>query len=105
MLFRSMGCVLTPLASVAVDRSLVPLGAALLLDTDLPAQNGGRPGATQRFLGMVLAQDTGGAIKETRIDLFCGSGERADFLAGNMKQRAQAYVLVSRAVLPPTQVR
>lgn len=103
--FGSMGCVLTPLASVAVDRSLVPLGAALLLDTDLPAQNGGRPGATQRFLGLVLAQDTGGAIKETRIDLFCGSGERADFLAGNMKQRAQAYVLVSRAVLPPTQVR
>lgn len=101
--FGSMGGVLSPLASVAVDKSLVPLGAALLLDTDLPSpnngQNAGRANGGRRLFGLVLAQDTGGAIKETRIDLFCGSGERAEFLAGHMKQRAQAYVLVSKAAL------
>ncbi|WP_034628360.1 3D domain-containing protein, partial [Desulfocurvibacter africanus] len=52
-----------------------------------------------RFQSLVLAQDTGGAIKGTRFDLFCGSGEQAEFLAGHLQNEARMYVLVSKAAL------
>ena len=43
----------------------------------------------------MLNQDTGGAIKGPgRVDLFCGSGEWADYTAGNMTARGQLYFLV-----------
>jgi len=78
-----------------VDRSMVPLGAVFALDSILPGERGETP-----FRGLMLAQDTGGAIKETRVDLFCGSDGRAEFVAGNLKSRAQVLVLVSNRALP-----
>jgi membrane-bound lytic murein transglycosylase A len=42
-----------------------------------------------------LAQDKGGAIKGDRLDLFCGAGEMAAFLAGHMKEEAKVCILVS----------
>ena len=93
--YGSAGQVLTPLVSAAVDRSMVPLGAVFALDSILPGERGETP-----FRGLMLAQDTGGAIKETRVDLFCGSDGRAEFVAGNLKSRAQVLVLVSNRALP-----
>lgn len=93
--YGSAGQVLTPLVSAAVDRSMVPLGAVFALDSRLPGERGEIP-----FQGLMLAQDTGGAIKETRVDLFCGSDSRAEFVAGNLKSQAQVLVLVSNRALP-----
>jgi membrane-bound lytic murein transglycosylase A len=42
-----------------------------------------------------LAQDRGGAIKGDHLDLFCGAGEMAAFLAGHMKEKASVCILVS----------
>lgn len=93
--YGSAGQVLTPFVSAAVDRGVMPLGAVFALDTRLPAPEGGE----ERFRGLMLAQDTGGAIKQTRVDLFCGSDERGEFVAGRLKSQARVMVLVSKRVL------
>jgi membrane-bound lytic murein transglycosylase A len=99
--FGSMGSLLTPMGSIAVDRSLVPLGAALAMTTPLPVPPQGGPG---RLSGLMLAQDTGGAIVGNHVDLFCGSGPYAEFVSGRMKNPGQLHLLVSNralAELPP----
>ncbi|MDD4951770.1 MAG: MltA domain-containing protein [Desulfovibrionaceae bacterium] len=101
--YGSMGKVLTPMVSLAVDRGLAPMGAAFFLDADMPVDQG--PGAEpglRDLAGLVLAQDTGGAIKGARADLFCGSDRSAEFAAGRLKHRAGLYLLVSRKVLAET---
>jgi membrane-bound lytic murein transglycosylase A len=65
----AQGTVLTPGRSLAVDPAFVALGTPLWLDAEHPA--GG-----QRLRRLVIAQDTGGAIKgPVRGDLFWGYGE------------------------------
>ncbi|WP_051202702.1 murein transglycosylase A [Desulfovibrio aminophilus] len=93
--YGSAGQVLTPFVSAAVDRGVMPLGAVFALDTRLPVPAGGE----ERFRGLMLAQDTGGAIKQTRVDLFCGSDERGEFVAGRLKSQARVMVVVSKRVL------
>lgn len=88
----SMGRALTPYVSCAVDRTVFPLGGLVVMDTLLPTADGGEREAT----GLLLAQDTGGAIKEARLDLFCGSGPEGAYLAGHMKNRAELYLLLPR---------
>lgn len=93
--YGSIGRTLTPFVSVAVDPKTIPLGALLALDTELPAGDG----VTTPFAGLMLAQDTGGAIKGTRCDLFCGFGYRAKYLAGHLQHDASIYLLVSKRSL------
>jgi len=84
----SLAVDLTPERSIAIDRSVVPLGAPMWIDTTLPLAD--KPA----FRRLVMAQDTGGAIKgAVRADVYFGSGERAELLAGNMKQSGQLWVL------------
>ena len=46
----------------------------------------------QRF---VLVQDTGSAIRGPgRVDLFWGTGSRAGFEAGHMKEKGHLYFLI-----------
>lgn len=83
----AFGVPLTPEISVAVDKSIVPLGAPLFLKTTQP--NSAEP--LERF---VLAQDTGSAIKgAVRVDYFWGFGDAAGQKAGAMKQAAQVFLL------------
>ena len=87
--FGSLGVVLTPERSIAADNSYIPPGVPLWLDAAWPD---GTP--LQR---LVLAQDTGGAIKgAARADLFIGRGAEAGRLAGEMKQRGHLYVLLPK---------
>lgn len=88
--YGAMGALLTPMASVAVDRSYIPLGSIMAVRADLPGFGGQ---ATERFAGLVLAQDTG-TMKQNHLDLFCGSNEKAIHQAGHMKGQAYAHVLV-----------
>jgi len=88
----SQGVALSPGRSMAVDTAFVPLGVPLWLDTTWP-------GETDRPLNrLVVAQDTGGAIKGlVRGDFFWGYGDEALAQAGKMKSRGTYYLLVPRA--------
>jgi membrane-bound lytic murein transglycosylase A len=92
----SQGIPLTAGRSVAVDTKWVPLGTPMFLSTTLP--DSGQP-----LERLVVAQDTGGAIRGSpRADYFCGSGEQAADLAGKMRQQGNLWLLWPRNVpLPP----
>jgi membrane-bound lytic murein transglycosylase A len=84
----ALGIPLTPGRSVAVDPRYTPLGAPVFLATTWP--NSDRP-----LYRLMLAQDTGGAIKgPVRADFFWGMGEAAGIEAGRMKQPLRMWVLL-----------
>ena len=86
----ALGVPLTPERSIAIDPRSVPLGAPVFLATT-------RPNSVQAMNRLVMAQDTGGAIKgAVRADFFWGFGKAAGEQAGRMKQSGRLWVL-----LPP----
>lgn len=86
----SLAVPLTPQRSIAIDPQFIPLGAPVFLSTTHP--NSSKP--LQR---LVLAQDTGGAIRNpVRADFFWGFGDEAGELAGRMKQSLLMWVLLPR---------
>lgn len=92
----AQGVPLTPMRSLAVDTAFLPLGAPLWLDTTWPP---GSPQAGQPLRRLMVAQDTGGAIKgPVRGDFFWGTGEAALALAGGMKQKGHYYLLLPNSV-------
>ena len=94
----AQGVPLTPGRSLAVDRKFLPLGAPVWLDTTAPAPGGERP-----LRRLVIAQDTGGAIRgPVRGDLFWGAGPEAERLAGHMKSPGRLYLLLPRSLSPTT---
>ncbi len=83
----SLNVPLTEARSLAVDQSVIPLGTPVWIDTTLP------DGA--QFQRLMVAQDTGGAIKgHVRADVFFGAGADAERLAGEMKQSGRMYALL-----------
>jgi len=91
----SLGVPLTARRSIAVDQRLVPLGAPVFIATTWP--NTSRP-----LNRLMLAQDTGGAIRgAVRADFFWGYGEAAGREAGRMKQRLRMWVLLPSGQTPP----
>ena len=92
----ALGVPLTPGYSVAVDPRFIPLGAPLVISSEHPVS-----GAPLRRL--MLAQDTGGAIRgPLRFDFFWGFGAEAAAPAGRQRHDAQAWLLVPRGVRPET---
>jgi len=84
----ALGVPLTPRASVAADPAFTPLGGPVWLDTTV----GGVP-----FQQLVIAQDTGGAIKgPNRLDIFWGAGAAAGATAGALASTGSVTLL-----LPP----
>lgn len=76
--------------SVAVDPKFVPLGAPVFLSTTEP--NSAKP-----LKRLMMAQDTGGAIKGgVRADFFWGAGFEAGAKAGAMKQAGKIWVLLPK---------
>ena len=96
----SLGVGLTPGRSLAVDRSHIPLGVPLWLNTY--QENSTEVGdvlKTPHLNRLVIAQDTGGAIKgKIRGDVYWGIGDLAELEAGPMKDRGTYYVLVPKDV-------
>ena len=87
----SLNVPLTPRRSIAVDRNVIPLGAPVWLQTTLPDE------AQSPLNQLMLAQDTGGAIKgHVRADVFWGRGGEAERMAGLMKQPGELFVLLPR---------
>jgi membrane-bound lytic murein transglycosylase A len=92
----AMGIALTPNRSIAIDPTMIPYGAPVWVDTNLPGPRMNVPGAPLRRL--MVAQDTGGAIKgPVRGDIFFGFGDQAAALAGKMKSPGSWYVLMPNA--------
>ena len=86
----SLGVPLTAQRSIAIDSQFLPLGAPVFLATTQPNSDV----ALQR---LVMAQDTGGAIRgAVRADFFWGFGNAAGELAGKMKQRGMMWVLLPK---------
>lgn len=84
------GVALTLGRSLAVDPAFVSLGVPIWLDIESPQ-------AGQRIRRLVVAQDTGSAIKgAVRGDLFWGFGPQAEDMAGRMRSRGSYYLLLPR---------
>lgn len=99
----SLNVPLTAERSAAVDRSIIPLGTPIWLNSTLPALDASKEASSYRRL--LFAQDTGGAINgPVRADVFFGHGDRAEQLAGNMKQSGILYALLPKVSnWPPSQ--
>lgn len=91
----ALGVRLTAERSLAVDPRTIPLGAPVFLSTT-------RPSSPEPLQRLMVAQDTGGAIKgEVRGDFFWGMGDAAGELAGRMKQQGRLWLLYPADALPP----
>lgn len=97
----SMNSALTPKVSLAVDPSVIPLGAVLAvgLRTASPDRGADGTGGFNLVRGLGLAQDLGAAIKGNRMDFYVGAGDEARYEASRLKAPAAAYLLVSREAL------
>jgi len=95
----SQGVPLTAGRSLAVDRAWLPMGLPLWLDTvTTDAQEGDDD--PLHFRRLMIAQDTGGAIKGiVRGDVYWGAGEAAADAAGRMRVAGRYYGLLPRALL------
>jgi len=83
----AMGIPLTDMGSLAVDPKSFPYGAVIWVEGKFPAGPGDYVGKDAGHL--LIAQDTGGAIKgKKRGDVYFGSGDAAGAVAGVMKHHA-----------------
>lgn len=82
----SLGVLVTPMRSVAIDRKIFPSGLPIML-AGIPSDSPNR---------LVLAQDSGSAILGPgRIDLYCGVGPEAGSQAGRLVHAPiQAYLML-----------
>jgi membrane-bound lytic murein transglycosylase A len=85
----AQGLPLTAGRSIAVDPGFIPLGSPVYLATNDAT-------SLQR---LVVAQDTGGAISGApRADFFCGTGDAAAGVAGNLRAQVSMWLLWPRDV-------
>lgn len=76
---------ITTMRSIAVDPKYTPLGAPVWIEK----------GGTRPLRRLMIAQDTGSAIKGTqRADIFYGTGDRAGRVAGRTRDPGRMVVLM-----------
>ena len=94
----SLDTVLTAGRSIAVDPKFHPRASLAFLVSQKPRyDSSGQIEGWDPICRWVLNQDTGGAIKgRGRVDLFCGTGDGAEKLAGPMKQPGELYYFVKK---------
>jgi membrane-bound lytic murein transglycosylase A len=91
------GVPLTPLRSIAIDRTIWPYGLPFWVDSQLPWVDV----TPEPFRRLMIAQDTGSAIVgAARADLFFGSGDAAGGRAGAIRHQAEFTVLLPRGDEP-----
>ncbi|HSH85742.1 MAG TPA: MltA domain-containing protein [Methylophilus sp.] len=95
----ALGVPLTAARSIAVDPFYIPLGAPVYMATTYPYPDSDTP-----LQQLMVAQDTGGAIKGgVRADIYWGDGEAAGKLAGAMRQQGQLWVWLPKTFKLPQQ--
>lgn len=91
--FGSAGAELTPERSLAVDPKFIPLGLPVWVAGHVPLETD--PAQNAPFDQLMIAQDTGGAIKgEIRGDVFWGFGDKAEYMAGHTNNEASFVLLI-----------
>jgi membrane-bound lytic murein transglycosylase A len=91
------GLPLTPMRSIAIDRSIWPYGMPVWIEATLPDGAGGEAPLAR----LTIAQDTGSAILgAARLDLFVGSGPEAGYRAGLIRHPVAFTVLWPRKAAP-----
>ena len=89
----SQGVPLTAQRSLAVDPAYTPYGTPVWIETTRPVT--GKPNATEVYRHLMVAQDSGTAIKgPARGDIFFGNTPQAADWAGRMVAGGRAIVLV-----------
>lgn len=87
----ALGVPLTGQRSIAIDPQHLPLGVPVFLSTT-------QPNSSALLQKLVMAQDTGGAIRGAiRADFFWGFGSAAGELAGRMKQKGAMWILLPKS--------
>ncbi len=90
----ALGVPLTAGRSLAIDPRSIPQGAPVFLATTWPNSD-------KQLQRLMIAQDTGGAIKGgVRADFFWGFGPDAGNQAGKMKQSGKMWVLMPSGYTP-----
>lgn len=90
------GVAVTPERSVAIDPKYIPYGTPVWIETAIPLKNKMQP-----YNRLMVAQDTGSAIRgPNRVDIFFGSGQEAEFVAGNLKSRGNLIILLPKTIKP-----
>lgn len=89
---------LVPGRSIATDHSVFPSGGLLYLISTLPVINEfGQVIGRKKINRFVLNQDKGAAMKgPARVDLFMGAGEKAEMIAGEMKEEGKIYIIKAK---------
>ncbi len=83
----------TPMRTIATDKSVYPRACLAFLSTNLP-RVGGSTVVDRKFTGFVLDQDTGGAIRAPgRCDVYMGTGDDAGRRAGHTYEEGKLYYL------------
>jgi len=94
----SIGVLLTPGRSIALDSRIFPKGALGFIVCRKPSINDqGEIIGWTTFSRFVVNQDTGGAIKGAgRADIFWGSGPYAELTAGHLRHEGDLYILIKK---------
>jgi len=82
----------TPMRTIATDKSIYPRACLAFLSTKLPGL-GGSVVVDRNFTGFVLDQDTGGARAPGRCDIYMGVGDEAGRRAGHTYEEGKLYYL------------
>ena len=83
----------TPMRTIATDKSIFPRASLVFISTKLPQVQGYNI-AISPYKNFVLDQDTGGAIRAPgRCDVYMGIGTLAGTLAGRTYQEGRMYYL------------
>jgi len=108
----SLGGPVTAYRSIATDKhnltdehnppEIYPRGALAFITTTLPQLDNNRV-VKRPYRGFILDQDTGGAIRSAgRADVYMGTGDLAEHLAGHTMSEGKIYYLfVRRALFGP----
>ena len=92
----AQGAALTAQRSLAVDRNYIPYGMPVYVQVELAKT---RFGPATPFNQLMIAQDTGGAIKgKVRGDIYFGHGELAEALAGHQAKRGRYTLLLPKFI-------
>jgi membrane-bound lytic murein transglycosylase A len=95
--------------TLAVDSSYIPLGSLGYLTFKRPyyaKETSDVPTSFNQTSRLIIAQDTGGAIKSTgRADLYWGEGDEALKYAGTMRHSAKLWFLIpKKSFIPKSQI-
>lgn len=98
----SMGVPLVAGGSLAIDPSIHAYGVPFFIFANSPLLSNSSHSSMTR---LVIAQDTGGAIKgPMRGDLFYGTGDEAGLAAGRINHGSDWWILLPNGINPPPKV-